>query len=58
MQLVSVILIHWIVIYPMESAIRHLNNRGQEAPILLFLNVSFCGGAESGVEQTKCIAGN
>ena len=28
MQLVSLILIHWIVIYPLDSAIQRLNNRG------------------------------
>ena len=28
-QLVSLILIHWIVIYPVDSAIQRLNNRGQ-----------------------------
>ena len=27
--LISVILIHWIVIYPVDSAIQRLNNRGQ-----------------------------
>ena len=27
-QLVSVILIRWIVIYPVDSAIQRLNNRG------------------------------
>ena len=27
-QLVSLILIRWIVIYPMDSAIQRLNNRG------------------------------
>ena len=30
MQSVFLILIRWIVIYPMDSAIRRLNNRGQE----------------------------
>ena len=29
MQLVSPILIRWIVIYPVDSAIQRLNNRGQ-----------------------------
>ena len=29
MQLVSLILIRWIVIYPMDSAIQRLNNSGQ-----------------------------
>ena len=29
-QSVSLILIRWILIYPMDSAIRRLNNRGQE----------------------------
>ena len=29
-QLVSQILIHWIVIYPVDSAIQRLRNRGQE----------------------------
>ena len=29
-QLVSLILIRWIVIYPVNSAIRRLNNRGLE----------------------------
>jgi len=29
MQLVSLILIHWIVIYPVDSAIQLLNNWGQ-----------------------------
>ena len=29
MQLVSLILIRWIVIYPVDSAIQRLNNRGQ-----------------------------
>ena len=28
-QLVSLIFIHWTVIYPVDSAIRRLNNRGQ-----------------------------
>ena len=28
MQLVSLILIRWIVIYPVDSAIQRLNNRG------------------------------
>ena len=28
-QLVSLIRIRWIVIYPMDSAIQRLNNRGQ-----------------------------
>ena len=28
-QLVSLILIHWIVIYPVDSTIQRLNNRGQ-----------------------------
>ena len=28
-QLVSQILVHWIVIYQVDSAIRHLNNQGQ-----------------------------
>ena len=28
MQLVSVILVHWIVIYPVDSAIQLFNNRG------------------------------
>ena len=28
-QLVSEILVHWIVIYQVDSAIRHLNNQGQ-----------------------------
>ena len=30
-QLVSVILIRWIVIYPVDSAIQHLNNQGQKS---------------------------
>ena len=29
MQLVSLILLRWIVIYPVDSAIQRLNNRGQ-----------------------------
>ena len=29
MQLVSLILIHWIVIYPVDSAIQRLNNWSQ-----------------------------
>ena len=29
MQLIPVILIHWIVIYPVDSTIQHLNNPGQ-----------------------------
>ena len=29
MQLVSLILIRWTVIYPLESAIQRLSNRGQ-----------------------------
>ena len=29
MQLVSLILIHWIVIYPVDSPIQRLNNWGQ-----------------------------
>ena len=29
MQLVYLILIPWIVIYPVDSAIQHLNNRGE-----------------------------
>ena len=29
-QLVSLILIHWIVIYPVDSAIQRLNNRRQK----------------------------
>ena len=29
-QLVSRILIHWIVIYPVDSAIQRLNNCGQK----------------------------
>ena len=32
-QLVSLILIHWIVIYPVDSAIQLLNNWGQ-APVV------------------------
>ena len=32
-QLVSLILIRWIVIYPVNSAIRRLNNRGLESII-------------------------
>ena len=31
MQLVSLILIHWIVIYPMDSASQLLNNWGQDS---------------------------
>ena len=31
MELVSLILIHWIVIYPMNSAIQLLNNWGQDS---------------------------
>ena len=34
-QLVSLILIHWIVIYPMDSAIQLLNNWGLEVMFLL-----------------------
>ena len=34
-QLVSLILIHWIVIYPMDSAIQRLNNWGLEVMFLL-----------------------
>ena len=30
MQLVSLVLIGWIVIYPVDSAIQRLNNRGRE----------------------------
>ena len=33
--LVSLILIHWIVIYPVDSAIQCLNNRGLEVNIVL-----------------------
>ena len=32
-QLVSLILILWMVIYPVDSAIQRLNNRGQ-APVV------------------------
>ena len=32
-QLVSLILIRWIVIYPVNSAIQRLNNRGLESII-------------------------
>ena len=32
-QLVSIILIRWIVIYPVDSAIQRLNNRGLESII-------------------------
>ena len=34
-QLVSLILIHWIEIYPMDSAIELLNNWGLEVMFLL-----------------------
>ena len=34
-QLASLILIHWIVIYPMDSAIQLLNNWGLEVMFLL-----------------------
>ena len=34
-QLVSLILMHWIVIYPMDSAIQLLNNWGLEVMFLL-----------------------
>ena len=34
-QLVSLILIHWIVIYPMDSGIQLLNNWGLEVMFLL-----------------------
>ena len=34
-QLVSLILVHWIVIYPMDSAIQLLNNWGLEVMFLL-----------------------
>ena len=40
MQLVSLILIRWIVIYPVDSAIQRLNNRGLEATTCRTLNVS------------------
>ena len=30
MQLVSLILIHWIVFYPMDNTTQQLNNQGQE----------------------------
>ena len=32
-QLVSLIIIRWIVIYPVDSAIQRLNNRGQKSPM-------------------------
>ena len=32
MQLVSIIVIRWIVIYPVDSAIQRLNNWGQALP--------------------------
>ena len=41
MQLVSLILICWIVIYPVDSAIQRLNNRGQE--FNFFLNLTTVG---------------
>ena len=34
-QSVSLLLIHWIVIYPMDSAIQLLNNWGLEVMFLL-----------------------
>ena len=39
-QLVSLKLIHWIVIYPVDSAIQRLNNRGQGLKRMLLLLVS------------------
>ena len=44
MQMVSLILIRWIVIYPRDSAIQRLNNRGQFLKIsVLQANVCWLG---------------
>ena len=40
MQLVSLILIHWIVIYPLDSAIQRLNNRGQNYRVIFVQTIS------------------
>ena len=50
MILVSLTLIRWIVIYPVDSAIQRLNNRGQE--------VSHCSRAKQWQRnvQKKCAA--
>ena len=40
-QLVFIILIHWIAIYPVDSAIQLLNNRGQEYIRLRLIDEKF-----------------
>ena len=40
MQSVFVILVHWIVIYPVDSAIQLLNNRARSFT-LVYLNITF-----------------
>ena len=51
-QLVSLILIRWIVIYPMDSAIQRLNNRGHTCfdGSSVILSVTYC---EMSVEFKK-----
>ena len=39
MQLVSLILIHWIVTYPMDSAIQRLNNLVQVNNAMHWMNL-------------------
>ena len=43
MQLVSPTLILWIVIYPVDSAIRRLNNRGMKDTFACFKDEPLCG---------------
>ena len=40
-QLVFIILIHWIAIYPVDSSIQLLNNRGQEYIRLRLIDAKF-----------------
>ena len=52
-QLVSLIHIHWIEIYPVDSAIQRLNNLGLDPPLLTigYTRVYACFWTESGVFQ-------
>ena len=57
-QLFSLILIHWIVIYPVDSAIQRLNNRGlyqrvNLIPPAMSLTQTLCGNNDLYLTKLK-----
>ena len=58
MQLVSLILIRWIVIYPVDSTIQRLNNRGLVFNTIVLPNINYAlsvyATSESDLTPVQC----